>query len=465
MSLTKRIRPFIGRNYLELRHLTFLVDYLAPDAVTLRACLYFIGTLIYYSVTVCLIINCVSGSVQDDALDHCYVPGASIRDAEGRSMARGFSLLTNAGHDWMGLDLPFRATTTIVRSVKAGSIVSGLEVIERNLQHYPNFQRFKSCLGDNSQITGTMPGFGGPDPWNQGVRRLKLEWRFIYHEECLRIVTIKDAMRGRGKNKFISIETLASGSSEKYWQVNGVKRDWMEWSTRDTCQAMSKCETNRVEDGWDGVRGGRHASRLTLLPPTYPPRPFVLIQVKWLKRGGYLSETAWHKLAIQTPTFWYSARTRHFRLLDRNARSCAEVEVVGTSWSDSEGWKVGRDGEAKNSLKTDVRRAKQLSISPGFEHNLSIEQERRWVFDGAESRRLRGYDMPRRGDSQGFVDHAEKSGNRGEVKGILSREAAPALGVSGDNAGCGRISESRMSEQGKGESLGEGSAGYLRVKR
>ncbi|KAJ6560975.1 hypothetical protein B0H10DRAFT_2208929 [Mycena sp. CBHHK59/15] len=87
MSLTNRIRPFIGRNYVELRHLTFLVDCmltssqilstsdLAPDAVTLRARLYFIGTLIYYSVTVCLIINCVSGSVQDDALDHCYVPG------------------------------------------------------------------------------------------------------------------------------------------------------------------------------------------------------------------------------------------------------------------------------------------------------------------------------------------------------------------------------------------------------
>ncbi|KAF8134097.1 hypothetical protein K438DRAFT_1947621 [Mycena galopus ATCC 62051] len=163
MSLMKRIRPFIGRNYLELRHLTFLVDYLAPDAVTLRARLYFIGTLIYYSVTVCLIIKCVSGSVQDDALDHCYVPGASIRGAESRSMARRFSLLTNAGPDWMGLDLsnccafskPFRATTTIVRSVKAGSIVSGLEVIKRNLQHYPNLQWFKSCLGD---ITETMPG-------------------------------------------------------------------------------------------------------------------------------------------------------------------------------------------------------------------------------------------------------------------------------------------------------------------
>ncbi|KAJ6607104.1 hypothetical protein B0H10DRAFT_2439781 [Mycena sp. CBHHK59/15] len=66
MSLTNRIRPFIA---------TDLEPNLAPDAVTLRARLYFIGTLIYYSVTVCLIINCVSGSVQDDALDHCYVPG------------------------------------------------------------------------------------------------------------------------------------------------------------------------------------------------------------------------------------------------------------------------------------------------------------------------------------------------------------------------------------------------------
>ncbi|KAF8192223.1 hypothetical protein K438DRAFT_1970038 [Mycena galopus ATCC 62051] len=66
MSLTKRIRPFIS---------TGLEQSLAPDAVTLRARLYFIGTLIYYSVTVCLVIKCVSGSVQDDALDHCYVPG------------------------------------------------------------------------------------------------------------------------------------------------------------------------------------------------------------------------------------------------------------------------------------------------------------------------------------------------------------------------------------------------------
>ncbi|KAF8143630.1 hypothetical protein K438DRAFT_1783570 [Mycena galopus ATCC 62051] len=48
---------------------------LSTDAVTLRPRLYFIGTFIYYSVTVCLIINCVSGLVQGDALDHCYVPG------------------------------------------------------------------------------------------------------------------------------------------------------------------------------------------------------------------------------------------------------------------------------------------------------------------------------------------------------------------------------------------------------
>ncbi|KAF8171453.1 hypothetical protein K438DRAFT_1773285 [Mycena galopus ATCC 62051] len=87
--------------------------------------------------------------IDNDALDHCYVPGASIRDAESRSMARGFSLLTNAGHDWMGLDLsdccafskPFRATTTIVRSVKAGSIVSGLEW---------HFQDRKGGFGEHS---------------------------------------------------------------------------------------------------------------------------------------------------------------------------------------------------------------------------------------------------------------------------------------------------------------------------
>ncbi|KAF8157665.1 hypothetical protein K438DRAFT_1777157 [Mycena galopus ATCC 62051] len=178
MSLTKRIRPFIGRNYLELRHLTFLVDYLIhlrprpgrrDSART---------PLFHRYINLLLSHLCVGfGSRRrlgpllcsrvhlDYPPEHQNPAGVLLMwpRSESRSMARGFSLLTNAGHDWTGLDLsdccafskPFRATTTIVRSVKAGSIVSGLEVIKRNLQHYPNLQWFKSCLGD---ITETMPG-------------------------------------------------------------------------------------------------------------------------------------------------------------------------------------------------------------------------------------------------------------------------------------------------------------------
>ncbi|KAF8206722.1 hypothetical protein K438DRAFT_1756083 [Mycena galopus ATCC 62051] len=70
---------------------------LSTDAVTPRVRLYFIGTFIYYSVTVCLIINCVSGSVQGDALDHC---GTSIRDAESRKrLLRLFEAIQSYYHD------------------------------------------------------------------------------------------------------------------------------------------------------------------------------------------------------------------------------------------------------------------------------------------------------------------------------------------------------------------------------
>ncbi|KAJ6554938.1 hypothetical protein DFH09DRAFT_1085201 [Mycena vulgaris] len=112
----------------------------------LRARLYFIGTLIYYSVAT----TPWTTAMFPDYLPEHQNPAGDL-DPRRRESKYGAS-------DCCAFSKPFRATTTIVRSVKAGSIVSELEVIERNLQHYPNLQRFKSCLGDNSQITETMPG-------------------------------------------------------------------------------------------------------------------------------------------------------------------------------------------------------------------------------------------------------------------------------------------------------------------